>query len=310
MRTVIVAQCFGCTSQVAFTHGLVLLFLASGLAVVAWRWRHARPDLPPPTGGPPRTFPLGPARPWVTLILLAATLAVVGPPIAALLARLNLHAVTPHDLEALRRELLRSLWMAALGAALVVLPAVGLAHGASGSRGRWSLLGAALILLLSLPAPVVGISLIGLLNRPGPPGWLYDSPLAVVAGYYVRFLPVGLLLLTPAVLHVPRDLVAAARMDGCTWLGVQRHVVWPAVWPAALTVWLIVVILCFGEIGASVLLQAPGAETFSIRAFTLLHFGVYHDLALLALLASLVIALLWLLLWGAARYTLRLHAQG
>jgi iron(III) transport system permease protein len=151
---------------------------------------------------------------------------------------------------------------------------------------------------LAVPAPVIGISLISLLNRPGVAGWIYDSPLVIVAGYFVRFLPVAVLLLMPAVQRVPRELEQAARVDGCDWVAEHWHIRRPALLKDALVVWLIIVILCFAEVGATVLLAPPGWATASVRAFTLIHFGVYRDLAVLALLSVAFILLpCGLLLW-------------
>jgi ABC-type Fe3+ transport system permease subunit len=51
-----------------------------------------------------------------------------------------------------------------------------------------------------------------------------------------------------------------------------------------------------------VLLVPPGSETVSVRAFTLLHFGVYRDLAALALVSVATILVPWaVLLWALRR---------
>ncbi len=154
----------------------------------------------------------------------------------------------------------------------------------------------AIVVLLAVPAPVAGISLIELLNRPGWAGRLYDSPMVITLGYIVRFLPLGVLLLIPAVQRVPLEVESAARLDGCDWLAAQRHVYWPAIAADAAIVWLVIMILCFAEVGCTVLLAPPGWTTASVRAFTLMHFGVYRDLAVLALTSVGCILLPWLVL--------------
>jgi iron(III) transport system permease protein len=152
--------------------------------------------------------------------------------------------------------------------------------------------------LLALPAPVVGISLAGLLDRPGVWGAIYDSPAIVVLAYLVRFLPMGVLLLVPGVQRIPQELEWAARLDGCDGPRMHWHVTWPAVRADAAVAWLVVVILCFGEVAATVLVVPPGWETAAVRAFTLLHFGVYRDLAVLAVLSVACILLPWgVLVW-------------
>ncbi|HQL54584.1 MAG TPA: ABC transporter permease subunit, partial [Phycisphaerae bacterium] len=161
--------------------------------------------------------------------------------------------------------------------------------------------GAAVVVLLAVPAPVAAISLIGLLNRPGWPGAVYDSAAIVVLGYFVRFLPVAVLLLVPGVRRVPRDAERAARVDGCDWSREHWHVRLPALLPDVALAWLVLVIFSFAELGATLLLAPPGVTVAAVRAFTLLHFGVYRDVAVLAVLSvGLIVvpwALLMLLLW-------------
>ena len=136
-------------------------------------------------------------------------------------------------------------------------------------------------------------------------GRLYDTPTAIVLGYIVRFLPFGILLLIPAIQRVPVENELAARIDGCNWLGLQRHVFWPGLVNHAAVVWLVVLILCFGEVSATLLLAPPGWSTASVRAATLIHFGVYRDLAVLALLSVGYIVLPWFALVWLVRRGLR-----
>ena len=248
---------------------------------------------------PPRTISLGRWRWVVAIVGLALLLVLVGRPTASLFGRLRSFEsfeVLCDAAGALRRDLLVTTFFAMIGATVVVLSAVGLAWALlRGGRLRIPL-ALAVVLLLALPAPVAGISLIGLLNHPGPVGALCDSPVVIAAGYIVRFLPIGILLLLVAVRRVPREIESAARIDGCDWLAVQRHVYWPAVAGDAAVVWLITVILCFAEVGATKLVAPPGWNTASVRAFTLIHGGVDGNLALLAVLSTGIILVLWLFL--------------
>jgi iron(III) transport system permease protein len=271
--------------------GVVLL-----LGLIQARYRLLGEHSPWQFGVRPWTIRLGCWR-WVAALgCLGFVLAVVGTPAVALLSRIEspAHALTlARDLE---HELLVSTLGSLAGATLVVALAVGLAWGLLRARGLRVLIAVGVVLLLATPAPVVGISLIELLNRPGWLGSLYDSPAVIVAGYLVRFLPLGVLLLIPAVRRIPADHEAAARVDGCNWSGVQRHVYWPAVARDALVVWLVIAILCFGEVSCTMLLAPPGWPPASVRAFTLLHSGVYQDLAVLALVAAGCVFLPWLVL--------------
>lgn len=280
----------------------VLLVLSLVLVAVQLRYRFLGEKTVWDLGRPALRYGLGRWRPaaggLVGLLLLAALVV----PCLVLVGRAR---AAPDLLKAVRDAqppLVTSALLAALAATLVVLPAVGLAAClVRGGRLRW-LVGAAVVVLLAVPAPVVGISLIAILNRPGPLGWLHDGPGATVVGYYVRFLPIGVLLLLPAVQRISREIEAAARLDGSGWARLTWHIRWPAVWPDALLAWLVIVILCFTEVGASVLVQAPGWAPAAVVAFQELHMGVYADLAVLALLSIPYV----LVPWGLAVWVLRM----
>ena len=263
------------------------------------RFHAARLHLSFVTARAARPFKLGRWRtPVSVLVWLIATLAAVGG-LGPVLAQAESPARFLESAGSMRGEFATSFGLAACGATAVVAFGPGLAWAALRARRGRTLLCGGLIVLLAMPAPVIGIALIELLNRPGWTGELYDSPAILVLGYVVRFLPLGAVLLLPAILRTPTDLERAARIDGCDWLAVQRHVYWPAAFPDAAAAWLIVFVLCFGDVGATVLLAPPGWPTASVRAMTLIHFGVYQDLATLTLLSlaallAPVAALCWL----------------
>lgn len=287
----------------------VLVVLAAALTAAQRRYRLLGERSVWGAAAPPRRLRLGRARWPAAAVAALVAAAAAGVPVAAVLAQVRVDANLGGTALRLLCTLGGSALLAGIGALLAVTPAVGLAW--SVVRGRWlrGPVSAAVIVLLALPAPVVGISLIALLNRPGPAGAIYDSPAIVVLGYFVRYLPIGVVLLVPAVQRVPRALESAARVDGCGWAGVQRHVYWPLLRSVGV-VWLVLVILCFSEIGATVLLAPPGWQTAAVQAFTLLHFGVYGDLAVLALLSVAFILLPWAgLLWWWRR-TARGRASG
>jgi len=271
----------------------LLLLLAAMLVSIQVRYRLLGEHTPWQFGLPPRTLRLGRWRTPLALAAAVFVIALLTPPVAALLAHIGSPEAFLASASGLQRELWVSAALSALAAGLVVLASPGLAVSLLRGRRLRVPVAAAIVLLLATPGPVVGISLIHLLNRPGLPGAIYDSPAATLIGYVVRFLPIGVLLLAAAVQRVPRELESAARIDGCDWLGVQRHVYWPAVLPDAGVAWLVVVILAFADVATTKLLAAPGWETASVRAFTLLHFGVYRDLAVLAVLSTGFILIPW-----------------
>ncbi len=287
----------------------VFLALTAALLAAQFRFRFVGEQTLETLANPPRMLPLGHTRYWLGLLLATAA---IGPLIVicqALFARVATFDGLDESIVALLPDLRRSGVAALLGTGLTMLGSAGLAWALVRTRRlRW-LVAFGVLILLATPAPVAGIGLIGLWNRPGWLGVVYDSPGIIVLGYLSRFLAVGTLLLMPAVRRVPRELDWAARLDGCSWVGTQRYVYWPTLCVPLALAGLVLLILCFGELGTTVLVAPPGWSTVSVRAFTLLHFGVYRDLALLTLLAIACIVLLWAPL-GALLYRRdRSHAR-
>ncbi|MBU0638660.1 MAG: ABC transporter permease subunit [Planctomycetes bacterium] len=274
----------------------VLLTLAVLLLVFVTRYRRRGEATVWHFGARPDTIRLGRWRGPIGIVALLVPVLLAGAPAVVLLRRIGSLRAFCSAAWPLRWELLGSTSLAVVGSLIIGSSAVGLAWFAvRGGRWRWVACGAVL-LLLALPAPVVGISLIGMFNRPGCLWSVYDSPALVVVGYIVRFLPVAVVLLLPAVQRVPIELELAARIDGGDWLTIQRHVYWPAAAGAVVSAGLVVAILCFAEVGATVLLTPPDWPMVSVRAYTLLHSGVYRDLAVLAVLSVGCIVVPWLAL--------------
>jgi len=74
-----------------------------------------------------------------------------------------------------------------------------------------------------------------------------DSLLAVVLAHAVFALPFAVWTLTSFFRDIPDDLYRAARVDGCSHLGVLRHVVLPLAAPGVLSVGLLVFIFSWNE---------------------------------------------------------------
>lgn len=197
----------------------------------------------------------------------------------------------------IRTSIATSLAAALLTAAL----AVGLAWFLV-RRRRWrSVLVAYVVLMLSFPAPILGMGLIRIFNRPGLGGWVYDSPLILVLAYTFRFLPVAIVVLIPAIRTVPRECELAAKVDGCGSLGTWWYMIWPLCLPAALVAMLAVLVLAIGELPCSLLVTPPGYLTVGARFFSLIHYGLYPDAAALCVISMAAV----LIPWGGLVWLLR-----
>lgn len=263
------------------------------LVILAMALRGSATERPDPGPTTPSTFVLGTAGKCAGLIFLLAWLGGLLVPLGGLVARVGSLRAFGASVYAAGTELTTSMWLVGCAAIVMLLLAVGcasaLVRGGVGRRiGPF-----VLATLLALPAPVAGIALTGILNRPGWAAAVFDSPAILVIGYVVRLLPVAVVLMAPAVARVPAELEATAKVDGANWLAIQRYLIWPLVWLDALAVGAVISILAFGEVGCTVLLRPPAWEVASTWIFTELHKGLNRDVAAVSLASCGFLLVAW-----------------
>jgi len=174
-------------------------------------------------------------------------------------------------------ELLWSVTISGLAAALTVLVASPLAWWARRSTWAWGLLISSIAICLAVPGPLVGLTIIWLLNRDSVPllVWLYDrSILAPLLAMSVRAWPIVGLLSWYAWRSLPTAPLEAGEVEGASPWSRFTQLGWPqrrtAVWIAGLSAF---AIGC-GDLSATILVTPPGLFTVSSRVFGLLHAGV------------------------------------
>lgn len=196
-----------------------------------------------------------------------------------------------------------SLFLAIVGATLTV--AVGIWLGYARARARpWPGVAADIgfVVLFAVPSTVIGIGLIGLWNRPGIAGALYGTNAMLLLVFLARFLPVAALGLAATARLVPISHEEAASAAGARWGRTMLRIVLPQMTIGIVAVWVVVFVLSFGELGASILVAPPGEATLPIRIYTLIANAPPAHVAALALLQSAVVVVpLVLLAWGVAR---------
>ena len=182
-----------------------------------------------------------------------------------------------------------SLAAAAIAATAITAIAVGLGY-ARARTSPWpgAVLDVLWIVLFTVPSTVVGIGLIGIWNRPLV-GALYGTGAIVVVGYVARFLPVAALAVAAAIRSVPISHEEAAATAGARWLRTMGYVVLPQIRLGLAAVWVVSMILAFGEVGTSILVAPPGESTLPIRVYTLTANAPPGHVAMLALFQSAVI---------------------
>ncbi|MEP0841640.1 MAG: iron ABC transporter permease, partial [Phycisphaerae bacterium] len=244
----------------------------------------------------PRLFRLGVWRWPVSLAGGAFVLALVAAPVLSLSRRIENFGEAAANVRLFAPHIAVSA-VTGLGAGLIAAGlAVGLAWQAARNRGWRVALGLYLAVMLALPAPVLAIGLIVLLNRPGWVGEVYGSPVILVMACAIRFLPVAVIAVAPAVRAVPIEREMAARVDGCGTAGLWWRIIRPACTPAAVGAAFLVVVLSLGELPCAVLVCPPGYEPVSVRFNSLIHYGLYADSATLCLMSAGAVVVPWLVL--------------
>lgn len=127
---------------------------------------------------------------------------------------------------------------------------------------------------------------------------LRDSLFAVVLAHSVFALPFAVWVLTSFFQEIPDDIYRAARIDGCSNLGILRYVVLPLAAPGLLSVGLLVFIFSWNEfLYALTLTASKQARTLpvAIALFPGLHEVPWGEIAAAAVLATLPTVLLMII---------------
>lgn len=202
-----------------------------------------------------------------------------------------------------RREVVFSLGVALGTAVLVLLPAYGVAQKlvqAGKARKRWWFL---VTLPLALPAPLVGIGLIVIWNRPFW-GAVYGSAAMPLLAALARFTPLAALLLVAQLRRIDPLLLDAARMLQKRPLDTWLKIWLPLMAPGLLAASFLCFALTLGELGATLIIAPPGMATLTMRLYNLLHYGATELVAGLCLLMTVAtvvtgaLVMLLFLLWA------------
>ena len=209
----------------------------------------------------------------------------------ALLAREAINVRSLHaSLAGSGEAIVNSVILSAIGATVVSAVAVALGHVRARARDRTAhLVDILFVVLFAVPSTVVGVALIGLWNRPGVLGGVYGTDAMFILVYLARFTPVAALILAAAVRYVPISHEEAAAAAGAGWLHTMRRIVLPQLQYGLAAAWIVVFVLSFGELGASVLVAPPGESTLPIRIYTIAANAPPAQVAVLALLQALVV---------------------
>jgi len=167
----------------------------------------------------------------------------------------------------------RTVVVSSLGATAVAAVAMPAAVFSVWRPTARTLIGLAGLVTFAVPGVLVGMGLVRLYNRPGPAGWVYSSVAIIVIGLFVRFLFVGWRIQLAAFERIGSDLVDAARVMGANGRQLATRVFWPMAWPAVAAGWVLVFVLCTGELSIVMSVSPPGWSLLSGSILNLMHYG-------------------------------------
>ncbi len=204
-----------------------------------------------------------------------------------------------------QRECYWSLLIGTLAATAATLAAIPLAWAARRSHRLAAAVMLVAIVCLALPGPLLGLTIIVLLNNPRVPwlNWLYDnSILAPWLALTIRALGPAVLVVWHAVRTIPQAMLDSAATEGCGTLGQLWFIVLPQRWSAMVVAWLIGLSLALGDLTASSLVLPPGEETLAVHIFNLVHYGVQDQVAGICLALIILFGLVTTVVaWAAKR---------
>lgn len=261
----------------------VLAMTAAIIVLVQARWRQAA-QRPPRSGEVPAAPPAWPLGlrlvQAMALIVLALQILV---PVVSLCAAVGSWSHFVETIAPLRQELAFTLGVALAAAALCLPFALAVApmliRGGAAGRRWWALVA----LPLAVPAPLVGIGLILLWNRPSLGAVYGGAAMPVLAGA-ARFLPLAAVVVAAQLRRIDPLLIDAAQVfqvrPASGWLQVRLPMLAPGLIAAAGLVFA----LTLGELGATLLVAPPGHGTLTLRIYNYLHYGASDAVAGLCLL--------------------------
>jgi iron(III) transport system permease protein len=190
-----------------------------------------------------------------------------------------------------------SLWTASLAATAALVLGVWLTWRAR--RSSWASLTALGTgsVAMAVPGPLLALGILCLLDRRDLPWVAFLADRTVFPTWLaltVRGLPLVLALMWIAWRSIPQTQLDAATLEGAGTIARFWKVAVPQRRGMLLAAWLVAWAIAMADLGASSILETPGAEMLSKKIFRLLHASLDYEVA------GLCLAFLGLLLLAAA----------
>jgi len=162
---------------------------------------------------------------------------------------------------------------------------------------KTSLLDLFSFLPLAIPGSILGAGMIKIWNHPLT-DFIYGSVGVLILGYLAQFYSFSFRCLIPSINQISPSLEESYLICERNWFKRQKQIVFPLARQGFILAWILVFILCLGELSITLFIIPPGMETLSLRIYNLMHYGAYEIVAALSvILLCLTILPLTLLFW-------------
>lgn len=184
--------------------------------------------------------------------------------------------------EASSQEFYFSILIALSSAFISTLLAILVIHGmrSKGIMGNiwWILVG----IPLAIPAPLVGIGLISVWNKPGILD-IYGTELMPIFAGTIRFSAIAILVLFVYSSRVNSLLMDAGKIFSYNRIKYLFGIRLPILLPGLLAGFFFVFTLVIGELGSTLIVAPPGKTTLTMKIYNYLHYGGTETIAGLCL---------------------------
>lgn len=161
-----------------------------------------------------------------------------------------------------------SLVTAILAALVIAVLGLVLGHAAGRALPGARALDGLAVLSFVMPAPVLGVGIIGVWNRPATT-FLYGSIAVLVIGSIARYAVVGIRSVAAVIVQIPRHFEEAAQTTGASFVRRLTRIVLPLDARAVAIGFILALVFCLRDLETAVLYYPPGYETLTVRLFTL-----------------------------------------
>lgn len=147
----------------------------------------------------------------------------------------------------------------------------------------------AAFLPLAIPGTTIGIGMIAVWNRPYLDAF-YGSTMMMLMGYIARFIPFAVIIVLSGLEQIRPEFEESAVLAGRSFFSRMIMILIPLLRKHILVVFIMGFILCFGELGTTLLIIPPGSETLPVKLYNLMHYGAEQMVSALCLIVAGVVS--------------------